>query len=156
MTKLSLSLTELQSQAGPSLEILTRKEDNRFRELSKRWTDIGREIPAAIILPESEEQIRQTVTSTLSHRTRDDVGLTFQVQWAVRSSIPFVPRSGGHSEWSTIGDDGVAIDLSKYSGIKVNVDAREATLRGSILSKQVAVALADAKLFTGKTGISVS
>ena len=54
---------------------------------------------------------------------------------------------------STIGDDGVVIDLSKYSGIEVDINARKATLRGSILSKQVAVALADAKLFTGKTRI---
>ena len=77
MTTLFQLLTELQSQAGPSLEILTNKEDNRFQELSKRWTDIGREIPAAVILPESEEQIIQTVTSTKRNTARDDVGLTF-------------------------------------------------------------------------------
>ncbi|KAI0159887.1 FAD-binding domain-containing protein [Hypoxylon sp. FL1284] len=128
---LSTLLGDLQSQVGPSLEVLTQKEDNRFQEFAKRWTDIGREIPAAIVLPESEEQIQETV------------------RWALRSSVPFVTRSGGHSEWSTIGDDGVIIDLSKFKGVDVNVSNKKATLRGSILSKQVAVALADAGFFTG-------
>lgn len=71
---------------------------------------------------------------------------------AARFSVPFVPRSGGHSEWSTIGEDGIIIDLSKYKGIEVDAPNRKATLKGSILSKQVAVALADAGFFTGKIG----
>ncbi|KAK8069828.1 FAD binding domain-containing protein [Apiospora phragmitis] len=70
------------------------------------------------------------------------------VQWAVGSSVPFFPRSGGHSEWSTIGEDGIIIDLSKCHGIDIDAAGRKATLRGSILSKQVAVALADAGFFT--------
>lgn len=69
-------LIELKSRVGPSLEILTEKGDNRFRELAKRWTDIGRETPAAIILPGSEEQIRQTVMFTLIDRPKDGVDLT--------------------------------------------------------------------------------
>lgn len=58
-------------------------------------------------------------------------------------------RSGGHSEWSTIGKDGVIIDLSRFSGVEVDAEAETAVLRGSILSKQVAVALAEAGFFTG-------
>jgi FAD/FMN-containing dehydrogenase len=82
--------------------------------------------------------------------TRDGTLTLDQVQWAVAMSIPFVTRSGGHSEWSTIDSNGVIIDLSKYSGIKVDKKGRKATLRGSILSKSVAVALAEAGLFTGE------
>lgn len=58
-------------------------------------------------------------------------------------------RSGGHSEWSTIGKEGVIIDLTQFSGVEVDAEAKTAVLRGSILSKQVAVALAEAGLFTG-------
>lgn len=58
-------------------------------------------------------------------------------------------RSGGHSEWSTIGKDGVIIDLSRFSGVEVDAEAKTAVLRGSILSKQVAVSLAEAGFFTG-------
>ncbi|KAF7359848.1 FAD-binding domain-containing protein [Mycena venus] len=114
----------------PELEILTDKNDSKFQEHTKRWSDIDRKIPAAIVLPASEEQIQQVV------------------QWALQSSVPFVTKSGGHSLWSTIGEEGIIIDLSKYSGIEVDALGQRATLRGSILSKDVAVALAEAGLFT--------
>ena len=69
----------------------------------------------------------------------------------MQRSIPFVTRSGGHSEWSTIGSQGFIIDLSLYSGVEINEEARTATLRGSILAKPVAVALAEAGMFTGES-----
>jgi hypothetical protein len=72
------------------------------------------------------------------------------VQWAVQELVPFVIKSGGHSEWSTIDDNGIIIDLSRYTGIKVDSEAQTATLRGSISLKEVAVALADDGLFTGE------
>ena len=64
--------------------------------------------------------------------------------------VPFVPKSGGHSEWSTIGKNGIVIDLSRYSGIEVDADSQTATLTGSVLSKEVAVRLAEAGMFTGR------
>ena len=73
----------------------------------------------------------------------------------MQQSIPFVARSGGHSEWSTIDSRGFIIDLSLYSGVEANQEARTGTLRGSILAKPVAVALADAGLFTGTLGKSL-
>lgn len=57
----SLLFDELRRYTGSDLEILTDSEDSRFQELSKRWSDIDRQIPAAIVLPESEEQIQKTV-----------------------------------------------------------------------------------------------
>jgi hypothetical protein len=59
MSKLNLQL--LQTLVGPSLEILVDKNDARFQEFAKRWSDIDREIPGAIVLPETEEQIQKTV-----------------------------------------------------------------------------------------------
>lgn len=52
---------ELQRHVGSDLEILTDPTDARFQEHSKRWSDIDRQIPAAIVLPRSEEQIQGTV-----------------------------------------------------------------------------------------------
>ncbi|EED19165.1 conserved hypothetical protein [Talaromyces stipitatus ATCC 10500] len=63
-------------------------------------------------------------------------------------SIPFVARrGGGHSEWSTIGKEGVIIDLGRCKGVEVDGANRTAVLKGSILSKKVDVALADTGLF---------
>ena len=42
------------------------------------------------------------------------------------------------------------IDLGQYKSDEVDVTSRTTTLRGSILFKEVAVALADAGLFTGE------
>ena len=74
------------------------------------------------------------------------------MQWATEASVPFVPKSGGHSEWSTIGDNGFVIDLALYSALEIDKKARTATIRGSVLSKSLAVALAENGLFTGTAG----
>lgn len=57
----------LRRYAGPDLEILTDSSESRFQELSRRWSDIDRQIPAAIVLPESEEQIQRTVSLDILH-----------------------------------------------------------------------------------------
>ncbi|KAI0102015.1 hypothetical protein GGR51DRAFT_528291 [Nemania sp. FL0031] len=123
-------LQDLSNDLGPDVEIVVDKNNSRFKELSKRWTDIDRKTPGAIVLPDSPSLIQKTV------------------RWAHRSSVPFVAKSGGHSQWSTVGEHGIVIDLSKYSAISVDANAKKATLEGSILSKDVAVALAAKGFFT--------
>lgn len=75
--------------------------------------------------------------------------LHVQVRWAVQNSVPFVTKSGGHSTWSTIGSEGFIIDLRNYSGITVDSLGPVAKLRGSILTKAVAVHLAKDGYFAG-------
>jgi hypothetical protein len=58
-------LHELQARAGETLKILTDENDTNFQELAKRWTDIDRKTPAAIVLPISEEQIQIVVRPIL-------------------------------------------------------------------------------------------
>lgn len=131
-TSVQLQITALKAVVGPDCEILTNSAEANFQEYAKRWTDIGRETPAAIVLPRTEEDVQKVV------------------QWAVKSSIPFVAKSGGGSEWSTIGDDGLVIDLTHYSAIQVDAKARVATIRGGVTQKEAAVRLAEEGLFTGE------
>lgn len=143
---------ELQGRVGSDLEILTDSTDVRFQEYSKRWSDIDRQIPAAIVLPRSEDQIQSTVCYLFPQASLTMGILTvFQVRWAVQNAVPFVAKSGGHSTWSTIGKEGFIIDLSNYSGITVDSHGSVAKLRGSILSKSVAVHLADNGYFAGNS-----
>ncbi|PQE28581.1 FAD binding domain containing protein [Rutstroemia sp. NJR-2017a WRK4] len=125
-----LHLPALQDTLGPVVEILTDPLDPTFIEQARRWTDIDREMPAAIVLPRNEGDCQKIV------------------QWAVRAGIPFVVRSGGHSQWSTIGDDGIVIDLTRMAAVQVDKEAQTATVVGSVLSKQLSVALAEQGLFT--------
>ena len=41
--------------------------------------------------------------------------------------MPFVPKSGGHSAWSTIGSDGFVLDLSLLRKVDVDVEKGNAT-----------------------------
>lgn len=150
MSRPSQIITELKTVVGPDCDILVDPSGAKFQEYAKRWSDIDRKTPAAIVLPTSEEEIQKIVSKGFFGMAHNGI-LTFdQVQWAVKSSVPFVTRSGGHSEWSTIDGRGIIIDLSKYSGIEVDAKNRKVILKGSILSKPVAVALAKAGLFTGE------
>ncbi|MCJ1385633.1 hypothetical protein MMC17_008756 [Xylographa soralifera] len=121
---------ELNAVVASDCAILADLDDINFQEFGKRWTDIDRKTPGAIVLPRTEQDIQKIV------------------QWAVGSTVPFVTKSGGHSEWSTIGSNGIVIDLSRYSSIQVDAEAQTATLSGSVLSKEVAVRLAEAGFFT--------
>ncbi|KAG8528310.1 uncharacterized protein KY384_007227 [Bacidia gigantensis] len=123
-------VSELRFVVSADCTILQDSTDPEFREYCKRWTDIDRKIPAAIVLPRREKDIQNIV------------------QWAVESSIPFVTKSGGCSEWSTIGDDGFIIDLTLYSSVEVNAEARTATIKGGVVQKEVALRLAEQGLFT--------
>ena len=125
-------ITALQEIVGYNCEVLSESSDARFQNYAKRWTEIDRQIPAAVVLPRTEKDIQKTV------------------RWAVDSSIPFVVKSGGCSEWSTIGTSGLVIDLTEYSAINVDAEAQTATIRGGITQKEVAVRLAEEGLFTGK------
>ncbi|TVY82051.1 FAD-linked oxidoreductase [Lachnellula suecica] len=127
---LSKALPELRTALTPSCEILTDPSDANFVEHLKRWTDIDLKTPGAIVLPTSEGDCQKIV------------------KWASKSSISFVVKGGGHSEWSTIGTDGIIIDLSLYKGVVVDAASGVATITGSILSKEVASALAEAGYFT--------
>ncbi|TGO59700.1 hypothetical protein BELL_1233g00010 [Botrytis elliptica] len=125
-----VQLSELKGVLTPTCKILTDPNDLNFAEYLKRWTDIDLKTPGAIVLPTSETDCQNIV------------------KWASKNSIPFVTKSGGHSAWSTFGSDGIIIDLSLYKGMEVYTESGTAIIKGSILSKEVAVTLAEAGFFT--------
>ena len=71
-----------------------------------------------------------------------------QIEFALNHSIPFVIRSGGHSEYSTVASPGIIVDLSDFSSVEVSLDNETALLTGSIRTGAVAAALAERNLFT--------
>ncbi|KAL3459522.1 FAD binding domain-containing protein [Aspergillus heterothallicus] len=111
-------------------ELLQDPDDARFKTYLARWSDINLKTPGVIVLPRTEDDCLKIV------------------QWAVRLSIPFVPRSGGCSRWSTISKEGIIIDLTHYAEVQVNAENQTATLIGGVLSKEVGVRLAESGLFT--------
>lgn len=120
-------ITALEAIVGPDCEILKDSYEANFEKYAQRWTNVG-----PIVLPRTEDDIQKVV------------------QWTVKSSIPFVAKSGDCSGWSTIGDNGFVVDLSHYSAIEIDAKARTATIRGSVVQKEASVRLAEEGLFTGE------
>ena len=124
-------LSKLEDLLSPNCEVITNSSPAKFQEYCKRWTDVDRQIPAAIVFPRSERDCQKVI------------------QWANESQVPFVVVGGGCSEWSTIGFEGIEIDLSSYSSISVDQKAQTVTITGAVTQKELATKLAEHGLFTG-------
>lgn len=123
----------LKALLGPDSEVITNSQPEKFQEYAKRWTDVDRQIPAAIVIPRSEQDCQKII------------------QWANEFQVPFVVVGGGCSEWSTVGPEGIEIDLRSYSSISVDEKAQTVTITGAVTQKELATKLADSGLFTGET-----
>lgn len=124
-------LASLASKLSPSSTILSDEKSPAFAASMERWSDYGVETPFAIAQPKREEDIVRTV------------------QEAVRASVPFVPKSGGHSPWSTVGQGGIVIDLSQYKGITNHVGENLTTVKGGTLIKELQMSLHPSEQFAG-------
>lgn len=60
-----------------------------------------------------------------------------QVKLALKYNVPFVPKSGGHSAWSTIGLEGVIIDLSNFNSVTIDTAAEAVTIQSGVVNKQL-------------------
>lgn len=122
------SLTAILSDKS---RILTDEGSDDFKTSMDRWTSFGLKVPSAIVQPATEQDVVTTVKELVS------------------ASIPFVPASGGHSCFSSIGKDGVIIDLSRFTGVEVDEAKSVATVRGGTLMKEFQAALHQHKRFAG-------
>ena len=57
---------EVKGSLSAGSTILTDKESSEFQEYAKRWSDIDRQIPAAIVLPKTEADIQKIVRKLIS------------------------------------------------------------------------------------------
>ena len=70
-----------------------------------------------------------------------------QVKEAHAADVPFVPATGGHSPWSTVGQ-GLVIDLSHYKEVVVDPDKQTVAVRGGVLMKEFQLSLTEKNQFT--------
>lgn len=111
--------------------ILTDESSEEFKTSMERWSNYGLNVPSAIIQPTNEEEIVATVKELVS------------------ASIPFVPAAGGHSCFSSIGKNGVIVDLAHFTGVDVDEAGGFATIKGGTLMKEFQAALHPHKQFAG-------
>lgn len=60
--------------------------------------------------------------------------------------MKFVPKAGGHSIWSSIGADGIVIDLSNLTAVSVDKEASTVTLSAGSQIKDTIAPLSEAGL----------
>ncbi|RYP23001.1 hypothetical protein DL767_008926 [Monosporascus sp. MG133] len=122
-------LRSLSKKLSPSSIILKDQDSPEFKTSLERWSNLDVSVPFAIVQPSSEQDVVSTI------------------QEALNASVPFVPASGGHSPWSTIGHEGIVIDLSGCKGVSVDAARNLATVRGGTLMKELQTALHPHKQF---------
>lgn len=111
--------------------VLSEQNSADFKDSLARWSDYGIQTPSAVVQPATENDIITAVKQLVS------------------ASIPFVPASGGHSPFSTVGKDGVVIDLSHFNGVEVDEANNLATIKGGTLAKKVQTTLHPYNRFVG-------
>jgi FAD/FMN-containing dehydrogenase len=127
-------LQSLTAELSPESRVLADENSAEFKASMNRWTNYDLKTPSAIVQPATETDVVSTVKKLVS------------------ASIPFVPSSGGHSCFSSIGKDGVIIDLSRFAGVEVDVANGLATVKGGTLMKELQAALHPHKYFSGQFG----
>lgn len=60
--------------------------------------------------------------------------------------MKFVPKAGGHSLWSTIGAEGIVIDLTAFNAVVVDKDSGTVTVSGGSQIKDAIAPLFEAGL----------
>ncbi|KAG9232589.1 hypothetical protein BJ875DRAFT_380380 [Amylocarpus encephaloides] len=117
---MSESLQILQQQLSPQASI-SKSTDPLFN--TQRWSECNSATPGAIVNVASE----------------DDISNTVSVKWANTNNIPFLAQSGGHGLYkglSTLGANGILINLRALNTVKVDATAGTATIGGGTLTHE--------------------
>ncbi|KAI0122731.1 FAD-binding domain-containing protein [Daldinia grandis] len=122
-------LSSLLPKLSSETNVLRDVESSDFQSSMRRWSNYKLKVPFAIVQPANESDIVHTVRE------------------AILASVPFVPASGGHSQWSSIDQSGIIIDLSRYTGVSVDAASNLATVRGGTRMKEFQIALHPHKQF---------
>ncbi|KAI0386310.1 FAD-binding domain-containing protein [Hypomontagnella monticulosa] len=123
-------VSSLQGKLSPKAKVLLDAESPDFVASMTRWSNLNVKSPFAIVQPATQEDVVETVRA------------------ALKAGVPFVPTSGGHSPWSTVGKDGIVIDLAHYRGAEVDPENHLVTVKGGTLMKELQSALHPHKQFT--------
>lgn len=147
------TLPELQRSLSDKAQVLTDPAAATFKKAAERWTDINHKTPGAIVLCANETDCQKTVSLSLDPASEELPNACCKVKWAVSVGVPFVAKSAGNSEYSTIGPQGIVIDISPFSDVIVDEPHGTAILKGGITSKQVIVKLAEHGRCTSKCAL---
>ncbi len=175
MATVAAVVSEVASKLSSKAKILTDSADEGFKVALERWSDINKKTPGAIVCAVSENDVLITVSLVLSiidsffnnpglswyefqnlqilvwcQFSRSDADYHKKVQSCIQHNVKFVAKAGGHSQWATIGAEGIIIDLSQFNETKIDKEAQTVTFQCGAIAREVIAALAAAELCCGK------
>ena len=128
MLDASASLLDLRNPPGNRLEALRgdRKGQHSIRvndqyRVCFRWSEGNAELPFALVIPQTEEDI------------------TGALKFAKEHDLRVIPTGGRHSTFVPITNRTICLDLSKFDSISVDKTAKTVTVGGGALTGALTV-----------------
>jgi FAD/FMN-containing dehydrogenase len=103
----------------PSCTITVPSGDEDLHSILSRWSDLGVKLPAAIVVPSTEDDISAVIKFALEHNLR------------------VIPGNGGHGVFVPIDEKTIYLDMKKFNAVTVNKDEGLVTIGGGVSTGDV-------------------
>ncbi|KAL9114664.1 MAG: hypothetical protein Q9227_001342 [Pyrenula ochraceoflavens] len=107
---------------------------SHIHDIISRWSDAGVSLPAAVVVPSTENDILSII------------------KFALENGLQVVPTSGGHGSFVPIGHRTIYVDLKEFRKVTVNKAEQSVTIQGGALTGDVLRACAGEGLYTCMVG----
>ncbi|KFY49588.1 hypothetical protein V496_09899, partial [Pseudogymnoascus sp. VKM F-4515 (FW-2607)] len=115
-------VTDLTLKLSSKAKIVTEQGED-WNALFERWSDLGKQTQQPSSPSPPKPMFKRPSNSVLP------------------MGVKFVPKAGGHSLWSTIGAEGIVIDLTSLNAVVVDKEAGTVTLSGGAQIKDAVAPL---------------
>lgn len=116
-------------QFSPTTRILIPKVGDKVEDYIDRWYSTNVSLPAAVIVPGTEEDIK------------------LAVKYAKDAQLTLLPFSGGHERSIPINENTLCLDMRAFNAISMSESRDAVTLGGGVLSGDLLTALSDVGLY---------
>lgn len=127
------SIHSLRSSVSALCEVTVPTPDSEFHSIVSRWSDVGVSLPAAVVVPSSEDDVVATVS------------------FAAQNGFQLIPAGGGHGSFVPINNRTIYVDMKNLSSIKADESAGLVTFGGGATTGDVLRTCASKGLYTGET-----
>lgn len=116
-------------QLSGKARVLIPNSGDKVEDFVDRWSSTNVSLPAAVIAPDTEEDIEKVVAFT------KNAGLTL------------LPFAGGHERSIPINDETLVLDLRQFSTISLAENRDSVTFGGGVITRDLLHALSEAGLY---------
>ncbi|KAL9624825.1 MAG: hypothetical protein Q9160_000871 [Pyrenula sp. 1 TL-2023] len=113
------SVASLRSSVSSTCEVIVPSPDSELHSIVSRWSDAGVSLPAAVVVPSSEDDI------------------VAAVNFAAQNGFQLIPAGGGHGSFVPINNRTVYMDMKNFRSVEVDKSAGSVTFGGGATTGEV-------------------